>query len=283
MSKTGEVKRNLILGGAQLGNGYGKFVHIPKMSPENIRKILESAKMRDVFEIDLAQDYVGAVDNIATSNMSSQFIFSTKIKYSVDSQNDIISKLIAQLKVLQVERFRTILIHNWSSIGQEERIKSVKFLKNLVSLGLCEGVGVSIYEIEEIDFGTWIPDCIQAPLNFYNRKFLYDQATQALVAEGTQFVGRSIFHQGLLLNPELSSDLVATKIFVDFCSENNLSYLQGALSVYDSQNVFTSLTVGIASPNQLQEILNEGRIVKNLEVYPAINSVSLDFTDPRRW
>ena len=283
MSKTGEVKRNLILGGAQLGNGYGKFVHIPKMSPENIRKILESAKMRDVFEIDLAQDYVGAVDNIATSNMSSQFIFSTKIKYSVDSQNDIISKLIAQLKVLQVERFRTILIHNWSSIGQEERIKSVNFLKSLVSLGLCEGVGVSIYEIEEIDFGTWIPDCIQAPLNFYNRKFLYDQVTQALVAEGTQFVGRSIFHQGLLLNPELSSDLVATKIFVDFCSENNLSYLQGALSVYDSQNVFTSLTVGIASPNQLQEILNEGRIVKNLEVYPAINSVSLDFTDPRRW
>ena len=171
MSKTGEVKRNLILGGAQLGNGYGKFVQIPKMSPENIRKILESAKMRDVFEIDLAQDYVGAVDNIATSNMSSQFIFSTKIKYSVDSQNDIISKLIAQIKVLQVERFRTILIHNWSSIGQEERIKSVKFLKSLVSLGLCEGVGVSIYEIEEIDFGTWIPDCIQAPLNFYNRKF----------------------------------------------------------------------------------------------------------------
>lgn len=283
MSKTEEVKRNLILGGAQLGNGYGKFVHIPKMSPENIRKILESAKMRDVFEIDLAQDYEGAVDNIATSNMSSQFIFSTKIKYSVDSQNDIISKLIAQLKVLQVERFRTILIHNWSSIGQEERIKSVKFLKNLVSLGLCEGVGVSIYEIEEIDFGTWIPDCIQAPLNFYNRKFLYDQVTQALVAEGTQFVGRSIFHQGLLLNPELSSDLGATKIFVDFCLENNLSYLQGALSVYDSQNVFTSLTVGIASPNQLQEILNEGRIVKNLEVYPAINSVSLDFTDPRRW
>lgn len=283
MSKTGEVKRNLILGGAQLGNGYGKFVHIPKMSPENIRKILESAKMRDVFEIDLAQDYVGAVDNIATSNMSSQFIFSTKIKYSVDSQNDIISKLIAQLKVLQVERFRTILIHNWSSIGQEERIKSVNFLKSLVSLGLCEGVGVSIYEIEEIDFGTWVPDCIQAPLNFYNRKFLYDQATQALVAEGTQFVGRSIFHQGLLLNPELSSDLVATKIFVDFCSENNLSYLQGALSVYDSQNVFTSLTVGVASPNQLQEILNEGRIVKNLEVYPAINSVSLDFTDPRKW
>ena len=283
MSKTGEVKRNLILGGAQLGNGYGKFVHIPKMSPENIRKILESAKMRDVFEIDLAQDYVGAVDNIATSNMSSHFIFSTKIKYSVDSQNDIISKLIAQLKVLQVERFRTILIHNWSSIGQEERIKSVNFLKSLVSLGLCEGVGVSIYEIEEIDFGTWIPDCIQAPLNFYNRKFLYDQATQALVAEGTQFVGRSIFHQGLLLNPELSSNLGATKIFVDFCSENNLSYLQGALSVYDSQNVFTSLTVGVASPSQLQEILNEGRIVKNLEVYPAINSVSLDFTDPRRW
>ena len=283
MSKTGEVKRNLILGGAQLGNGYGKFVHTPKMSPENICKILESAKMRDVFEIDLAQDYVGAVDNLATSNMSSQFIFSTKIKYSVDSQNDIISKLIAELKVLQVERFRTILIHNWSSIGREERIKSVKFLKSLVSLGLCEGVGVSIYEIEEIDFGIWIPDCVQAPLNFYNRKFLYDQATQDLVAEGTQFVGRSIFHQGLLLNPELSSNLGATKIFIDFCSENNLSYLQGALSVYDSQNVFRSLTVGIASPKQLQEILDEGRIVKNLEVYPAINSVSLDFTDPRRW
>ena len=283
MNKTGELKRNLVLGGAQLGNGYGKFVHTPKMSPENIRKILESAKMRNVFEIDLAQDYVGAVDNLTKSNMSSQFIFSTKIKYSVESQNDIVLKLATELKSLKVERFRTILIHNWSAISQEERIKSVKFLKSLVSLGLCEGVGVSIYEVEEIDFGTWIPDCIQAPLNFYNRNFLYDKATQDLVTEGTQFVARSIFHQGLLLNPELSSNLGATKIFVDFCTENSLSYLQGALSVYDSQNVFTSLTVGIAGPNQLQEILNEGRIVKNLEVYPEINTVSLDFTDPRRW
>ena len=144
-------------------------------------------------------------------------------------------------------------------------------------------MGVSIYEVKEIDFGTWIPDCIQAPLNFYNRNFLYDKATQDLLAGGTQFVGRSIFHQGLLLNPHLSSNLEATKLFVDFCSENGLSYLQGALSIYDSQDVFTSLIVGISGPDQLQEILNAGRIVKNLEVYPSVNSVSLDFTDPRRW
>ena len=283
MSNIGEVERNLILGGAQFGNGYGKYVYTPKISPENINEILESARMRNVFEIDIAQDYLSAVENLANSNMSSQFIFSTKIKYSFDSQYDIISKLITELKSLQVERFRTILIHNWGSISRDERTKSVNFLKSLVSLGLCERVGVSIYEVKEIDFGTWIPNCIQAPLNFYNRDFLYDQATQNLVAEGTQFIGRSIFHQGLLLNPRLSSNVEEIRIFVDFCAENNLSYLQGALSVYDSQNVFTSLVVGVANPSQLQEILVEGSVVKNLSVYPAINSVSLDFTDPRRW
>lgn len=283
MSKKGNVERNLILGGAQFGNGYGKFVHTPKISPENIRKILECAKTRNILEIDLAQNYTGSVDNLAASDMSSQFIFSTKITFSSESQNDIISKLITDLKSLQVERFRTILIHNWSALGQAERINSVKFLKSLVSLGLCEGVGVSIYEVEEINFGTWIPDCIQAPLNFYNRDFLYDEATRILATSGTKFVARSIFHQGLLLNPLLSSNSKAIRIFEAFCSEKKLSYLQGALSIYDSQDVFTSLTIGIADPSQLHEIVEEGRIVKDLELYPAIDSVSLEFTDPRRW
>lgn len=283
MSKVDEVKRNLILGGAQFGNGYGKFVHTPKMPLEDIQKILASARMRNVFEIDLAQNYAGAVENLAKSNVLSQFIFSTKIKYSVESQNDIIVKLITELRSLQVDCFQTILIHNWSSIGQSERTESIKFLKSLISLGLCKGVGVSIYEVEEIDFDTWIPNCIQAPLNFYNRNFLHSRVVKNLVVEGTRFIGRSIFLQGLLLNPQKSPNLEAIRIFVDFCSENDLSFLQGALSVYDSQDIFTSLAVGVAEPSQLEEILNEASVIKNLDIYPAVDLVSSDFTDPRRW
>ena len=271
------------MGGAQFGNGYGKYIHEPQLSSKNLEGVLLTAETNNLLEIDLAQNYFGAVENLANSNLSSHFICSTKIEYSKELESQIISSLKMELSSLKIKSFQTILIHNWGSLGHEDRLESISFLETLMSSGLCAEVGISIYEVGELDLGEWVPHCIQAPLNFYNRDFLVSKAAMLLVAKGTKFVARSIFHQGLLLNPHLSSDLPELLIFRDFCSENDYSYLQGALSIYDSQDLFTNLVIGITSSHQLSEILKQGKIVTPSKSLPVIDSVSNKFKDPRRW
>ena len=278
-----KINRNLVLGGAQFGVGYGKFIHSPKLSHEDLTEILLFAKQKGITEIDLAQNYHEAAQNLADSNLSSEFIYSTKIAYSLESENEIISNLIAELNLLKVDDFRCVLIHNWGTLCQEARVMSIKFLKVLVSEGLCKEVGVSIYEVNEIDFGKWVPNCIQAPLNFFNRDFLTSKVPLNLAAEGTTFAARSIFHQGLLLNPHLSSDLPELMIFHDFCFENNFTYLEGALAIFDTQSLFTSLILGISNANQLEQIVKTPKTFRDLDTYPIIKSVSSNFTDPRKW
>ena len=283
MSNTGDIRRNLVLGGAQFGEGYGKFVHTPKLTLEEVEEILQFARINKITEIDLAQSYLNAVENLARSSLSSMFRYTTKIHYAFESQNGIVSTLYSELQSLKVPHFRTILIHNWASLDQASRLEAIDFLNTLLSDGICEQIGVSLYSVEEMDFGGWVPNCIQAPLNFYNRDFLSDKVALRLASEGTKFMARSIFHQGVLLNPHLLEELPDLAIFKKFCTENNFSNLQGAISIYDSQSLFTSLTIGITDAHELNEILCERLNACDLESFPTISAVNPDFKDPRRW
>jgi aryl-alcohol dehydrogenase-like predicted oxidoreductase len=283
LSNKGDIRRNLVLGGAQFAEGYGKFVHTPKLTLEEVEEILQFARIKGITEIDLAQSYLNAVENLVKSSLSSMFRYSTKINYASDSQNRIVSTLYSELQSLKVPHFRTILIHNWASLDQASRIQAIDFLNLLLSDGICEQIGVSLYSVEEMDFDGWVPNCIQAPLNFYNRDFLSDKVALKLASKGTKFMARSIFHQGVLLNPHLLEELPDLAIFKKFCTENNFSNLQGAISIYDSQSLFSSLTIGITNAYELNEILSEPVNACDLESFPTTNSVSPDFKDPRRW
>jgi aryl-alcohol dehydrogenase-like predicted oxidoreductase len=283
LSNTGATRRDLVLGGAQFGAGYGKFVRTPKLTLQTVEEVLQLARMNEIDEIDLAQSYLNAVANLARSSLSSMFSYSTKINYAFESQNGIVSTLYSELQSLKVPHFRTILIHNWASLNQTTRLEAIDFLNTLLSDGICEQIGVSLYSVDEMDFGGWVPNCIQAPLNFYNRDFLSDKVALKLASQGTKFMARSIFHQGVLLNPHLFEELPDLAIFKKFCKENNFSNLQGAISIYDSQSLFTSLTVGITNANELDEILCEPINACDLESFPTISAVNPDFKDPRRW
>jgi aryl-alcohol dehydrogenase-like predicted oxidoreductase len=283
LSNTGDRRRNLVLGGAQFGEGYGKFVPTPKLTLEQVEEILQFARVNEITDIDLAQSYLNAVENLARSSLSSMFQYSTKINYAFESQSRILSTLYSELESLKVPHFRTILIHNWASLDQASRIESIDFLNMLLSDGVCEQIGVSLYSVEEMDFDGWVPNYIQAPLNFYNRDFLSHGVALKLASEGTKFMARSIFHQGVLLNPHLFEELPDLAIFKKFCTENNFSNLQGAISIYDSQSLFTSLTIGITNAHELNEILCEPINACDLESFPTISAVNPDFKDPRRW
>ena len=277
--------RNFVLGGAQLGKGYGFYEKVPELSPSRINDLLEAAKILGIAEIDLAQNYTGVFEKLAEQPLLQQFELSTKIKYKKGHEEEITEELKSSLKKTSKEMFRNLLIHNWHELEIEDKIGSLNFLKSLKDKGICHKVGLSVYETKELIDGVEETNFIQAPLSFFNRTFLYSQNSLSLQSLGVVFQARSIFHQGTLLNQESISGTFPDELglFTEYCLKNSLSYLEGALSVYDDQNLFTSLVVGVASKDQLREITQTRVVHGALSVAGQKSDFPIKLTDPRLW
>ena len=277
--------RKFVLGGAQLGRGYGFYEKVPELSTSQIRDLLETAQKNGITEIDLAQNYLGVFEKLAEQPTLAQFELSTKIKYRKGDETAIIEDLKSSLKKISKEIFQNVLVHNWHELEIEDRKRSLSLLKCLKDEGICQKVGLSVYETKELIDGIEETNFIQAPLSYFNRTFLNSPTPIVLQSLGVVFQARSIFHQGTLLN--LSSISASfpeeTGMFTEYCSKNSLSHLEGALSVYDKQNLFTSLVVGVASGDQLKEI-TQTRVVHGTLSAPGQKSdFPIKLTDPRLW
>jgi aryl-alcohol dehydrogenase-like predicted oxidoreductase len=278
-----KIVRNYVLGGAQFGNGYGKQINIPELSNFELNLLLEFAINNGIQQIDLAQNYVSAVSKLSKTEYAGEFRYTTKIEYDTDAKHKILNNLRLELKMLGTVAFHSVMIHNWATLSVLDRMAAAQFLTSLKNDGICLNTGVSVYDIWELEFEDWIPDTIQAPLNFYNRDFLANDIARNLKGLGTKFVARSIFHQGLLLNPQFKEKFPALEEFIKFCKVNDFSYVHGALSVYDSQDLFEAIVIGVASTSQLKEILTTNTSTSNHIIFPKLQPYSPDFTDPRKW
>jgi aryl-alcohol dehydrogenase-like predicted oxidoreductase len=278
------MSREYILGGAQFGNGYGKFIKVPKLSSYEITSLLEYSKVMGVSLIDIAQSYTGCVSNLSQVSISKDFDFSTKILYGMNSEQECENDLVRDLELLSKAKYHSILIHNWSNLDFETKLDSLKFLSRLKSNQLTSKIGISVYEPDELDPLPISLDIIQAPLNFFNISFLESRSAYSLRQQGVEFACRSIFHQGLLLNADSNLLLRFPELleFEEFCDVKKISRVQGALSIYDSQNLFSHLVVGVQSAMQLQ-IISDTDIYKSDLSLLTRRNYRKDFIDPRIW
>ena len=277
------AERNLHLGGAQFGKGYGKHINTQELSTFDLNSLLEYALDNGVLQIDLAQNYESAVSNLSRTDYANEFKYTTKIQYEIDAEREILHKLRCDLESLGIVSYQALLIHNWAALSTDVRIAAVKFIESLKRASISHEVGISVYDTWEIDFVDWIPDTVQAPLNFYNREVLANDIARSLKASGTKFVARSIFHQGLLLNPQFKVKFPELEDFITFCKINNFSHIHGALSVYDTQEMFQAVIVGVVSTSQLEEIITTEFSTRREVRFPDSRAYDSVFRDPRKW
>ena len=279
------MSRDLILGGAQLGNGYGFFVREEKIPKLDLDNLLEASLEVGILSIDIAQNYKGVIENLADVNLIDQFRISTKIEFDEIIINEYKSSLKLTLSKLNADKFESILIHNWSILDVSNRKNALDLLQNLKEIGITNKIGISVYELADLEGVSKAVQIIQAPLNFFNTKFLTSVQVKNLKTEGVEFHARSIFHQGTLLNASLidsdfRSDIVKFEIFRNTF---NLSNLEAALSVYDSQDVFTKLLVGVVKAEQLLEIVSTKENIVDFDFIGNQSMYSENFADPRKW
>jgi hypothetical protein len=265
--------------------GYGIYIKCLPISKTKLREILSSAYSSGIDSLDSALNYQGVTSNLASQSLISKFRIGTKISYNSENELLILGELRENQNQLNIEIYESVLIHNWSILSRSEKVKGIDFLYKIRDLGFTKKIGLSVYETQELSALTRKIDIVQAPLNYFNLNFLNNSQVFDLKDSGTEFHARSIFHQGTLLHHSNLPQQFDKKIlrFKEFSKMHGYSYLQSALSIFDSQVIFSKLVIGINSKQELSEIIacpiSESRIDLSL----ISNKFSSDITDPRKW
>lgn len=277
--------RSLILGCAQFGKGYGHYVKTPEMSTEKITQILELAVSKSVTTLDHAQSYEGSLEKLATISYLDKFKVSTKIHWGKSDKSSIFFELKSNLEIFKKDFFESILIHNWFELEPYQRESAITFLVDLKLKGITKFIGISVYETSEILRIDEKIDIVQAPLSYFNTEFLNNETAKKLFDNGVDFHARSIFHQGTLLNVEsLPKKFINfSKEFNQFCENHGITELQGSLAVFDSQELFTNLVIGVSDANQLREIIQTPTKYIDSILNETPKGVPSELIDPRKW
>jgi len=277
--------RSITLGCAQFGKGYGFYINTPEMSSGEIAQILDLAFDGGVETLDLAQGYEGVIKNLSEIGLDNRFKLGTKVKYSNSSAESLSEALASDLKALNANQFESILIHDWSDLTSSQRDSGLSFLAELKKLGVAKFIGISVYEKSELLEINQEIEIVQAPLNYFYTEFLFDKEARNLAKNGVAFHARSIFHQGTLLNTKTLPSNFKTEIknYEEYCKEHGLTSLQGALSIFDSQNLFKNLVIGVSNAKQLGEIIQSPvtSIKSMLDEVPT--GLPKQLIDPRLW
>ena len=277
--------RSITLGCAQFGKGYGFYINTPEMSSGEIAQILDLAIDNGVETLDLAQGYEGVIKNLSEIGLDNRFKLGTKIKYGNSSAESLSEALASDLKALNAKQFESILIHDWSDLTSSQRDSGLSFLAELKKLGVAKFIGISVYERSELLEINQEIEIVQAPLNYFYTEFLFDKEARNLAKKGVAFHARSIFHQGTLLNTRTlpSNFKTETNNYEEYCKEHGLTSLQGALSIFDSQDLFKNLVIGVSNTNQLSEIIQSPVISINSMLDEVPTGLPKQLIDPRLW
>ena len=286
----------LALGTVQFGLKYGVANSAGKVSPEDVIRILDTARKHDVRTLDTAIAYGDAEQALGTAGVN-DFQIVTKLPPLPQGMSDlrrwVVSEIEGSLVRLKVPFVDAVLLHRSQDIVGEHFEAYQAGLADLKERGLCKAAGVSIYAPAELETiwahaSGWRPELIQAPYNIIDRRLLTSGWLDRLSDAGIRVHTRSAFLQGLLLmSPEKRpayfapwTDLLHR--WSTWCEDQNIRPLIAALHFAVSEPRLEKVVVGVESASQLAEIV-AGLKVDNPMSAPDIASEALDLIDPSRW
>jgi aryl-alcohol dehydrogenase-like predicted oxidoreductase len=198
---------NLSLGTAHFGADYGSIIKTSH-AEINLEKILYEAWSNNFRFLDTSCNYPNSELSLGGLQElhSKDWKITTKLKINKEyiSKKDIYAiydeGFYGSLKQLKKDKVFSVLIHDFDLINHDYAFNvALEYLRDLKSKGLCEEIGVSVYDPAAIVAHEAINsiDSVQAPYN------IFDTRAKALVSnklDGLKLEVRSIFLQGVLLN-----------------------------------------------------------------------------------
>ena len=280
----------LVLGSAQFGQLYGITNYYGRPTRKEAFAILARAWELGIRQFDTAPGYNSESllgDFVGTHGIHKEVKVHTKvpaIKNDIRYTDRVRSSIHSSLEKLQCS-IGTLFLHDNTASRIVE--KHVHFFKSIISNGLVEDLGISIYEPHEIKQSSnhEIDLAYQYPFNVIDQRFL-----NVHMHVGKRYA-RSIFMQGLLASSIRPCSRAPSALrelqyrYHSIVSNNGWCPINFALSFVNNSKNVDHILVGVDHIDQLNHIcsldLYDDETTSSMNLECLVRDVRL--LDPRQW
>jgi len=257
----------LALGTAQFGMDYGISNSQGRVEPAEVSRLLEVAESHGINTLDTAASY-GDSEAVLGEIGVRDFRVITKLPAipngSPTPANWFEQVVNRSLRNLRIDHVDVLLLHRPADLLGASGPSLSKGLQALRADGIVGKIGYSVYSPEELVSLSRVmwPDCIQAPLNLFDRRLIESGWLDELNRLGTEIHVRSAFLQGLLLmQPEERPSYFScwNSLFAEYdkwLALIGMSPLEAALGYVMGVEGVDKVVVGVTSARELSEIID---------------------------
>ena len=283
------------LGTVQFGTDYGLNSLDGQVRPQEVKKILNYARSKQIVLLDTAPAY-GNSEEILGGINNSEFQVVTKTRHfdTLKITNDEVSLLNQDfnnsLKKLNQIKIYGLLIHNADDLLKPGGEKILDLLQKFKQTNKLMKVGVSVYDHIKLHsiLDNFDIDMVQLPFNIIDRRMLDSGMLASLYKKGIEVHARSVFLQGLLL---MSAKLMPSKfnrwnnlwkLWHEWLHDNRISPVEASVRYVISFSEISKVLVGVDSVNQLKEIYkaSSGTLPK---IPDELQTTDADLLNPSNW
>ena len=245
----------LCLGTVQFGLPYGVTNKKGKVAQKEVSRLLHIASKAGITLIDTAQGYGTSEEVLGKC-------------WPREREKRLISKLPARtpqqhwetnlkrsLELLNAKKLDSFLLHRPKDLLEKNGGELLSWLQSVQERGLVERIGVSIYEASELEA---LPleqlQLVQLPLSVYDQRMIKNGTIERLQSRGIAIHVRSIFLQGLILQPRDSWPIYISENFKAQhhkwqrqLSQENITPLAGALAFAQGCPGIEAVLLGVLS------------------------------------
>jgi aryl-alcohol dehydrogenase-like predicted oxidoreductase len=193
---------------------------------------------------------------------------------------------------LKAEQLYGLLLHHVSDLAKPGAEYLVEALLEAKTRGLVSGIGVSVYDADELGLAErqFAPDLVQLPLNVLDRRLLDSGSLARLKGRGAEIHARSVFLQGLLLMeplelPDYFMSMRSSLAALRRCwEESALQPLAGCLAFVLGCPEVDAVIVGVNRRAELEQIAAAAANLSGQQIdLGAIPAVDPIYFNPSRW
>ena len=282
----------IALGTAQFGLNYGISNTVGQVKTDEIKRILSLALEAGITVVDTASAYGSSEKNIGQSGLSQALSIVTKV-----SNENVHEQVINSLKNLNCETLDAVLFHDCKLLLGASGGDYFSQLEQLKAKGIIKRIGVSVYTPKEFELLSekFNLDLVQAPVNWLDQRFMQPKIINMLIEKNIKLHARSIFLQGLLLEPMIQNNAYFSQFNNVFSQYNRIinelgcSRLAFALAIIAQKAPhIENAIIGCCSQEQLTQLIDSYCVAKKLtlpsdDVLASLASTDLALINPSQW
>jgi aryl-alcohol dehydrogenase-like predicted oxidoreductase len=283
----------LALGTAQFGMNYGIANSEEKKSIDEVREILDRAKLSGIDTLDTAISYGDSEKILGSIGVNDWRIISKlpAIQPNLEDISGNVERIFQNsLKTLKIEKMHGFILHDSKQLVSRHGEWIYRTLADLKQQGLIEKIGVSIYSPATLD--ELVPhydfDIVQAPFNILDQRMLSSGWMTRLRSMNTELHVRSIFLQGLLLMNSKDRPYYFNKWaklwrrLEEWLRESKLMPLDACVRFINQFEKINQFIVGVDNKEQLAQIILASEMPP-LKVPDYLISDDEDLINPSNW